>query len=124
MVETPRVGDRVRAARVAAHMSQADVEKASGVPKTMLSRYENNHVSPSLDSLGRIAGAIGVSQGSLLGEPEIAAAVLAHELAVRGVVIVSRAHAAQIADTIAQLLRGTRPAPSAAMGASGLRPGG
>jgi len=110
MADIVRVGDRMRAARVGAGMSQADVEKASGVPKTMLSRYENNHVSPSLDSLGRIAIAIGVSQGSLLGEPEIAAGVLAHELALRGVVIQSRGQAALVADMVADLVRAQRVA--------------
>lgn len=107
-VDVIRVGDRMRAARVAAGMSQADVEKTSGVPKTMLSRYENNHVSPSLDSLGRIATAIGVTQGSLLGEPELAVAVLIQELAARGVLIASRAHAAQIADLVAQVTQTAR----------------
>ena len=115
-IDVARVGDRMRAARVAAGMSQADVEKTSGVPKTMLSRYENNHVSPSLDSLGRIATAIGVTQGSLLGEPELAVAVLVQELAARGVILASRAHAAQIADLVAQVMQTSRGARRAVSG--------
>jgi transcriptional regulator with XRE-family HTH domain len=94
----------MRAARVAAGLSQADVEKASGVPKTMLSRYENNHVSPSLDSLSRIALAIGVSQGSLLGEPDIAVMVLVRELEARGIAIESLAQATEIADMIGRIV--------------------
>jgi transcriptional regulator with XRE-family HTH domain len=42
------IGYQIRAARLAAGMSQADVELKSGIPKARLSRYENNHVMPSL----------------------------------------------------------------------------
>jgi len=60
------MGYLIRRARRAAGMSQTDVERESGIPKARLSRYENNHVLPSLRSLGAICAAIGVRPGELV----------------------------------------------------------
>jgi transcriptional regulator with XRE-family HTH domain len=99
------VGSRVRAARLAAGMSQTDVERASGIPKTMLSRYENDHVSPSLESLHRIAGALNISEGALIDETDQLAGFLFRELQTRGVQIVSEMQAIRVADAIGQMFR-------------------
>ena len=60
------MGYLIRRARRAAGMSQTDVERESGIPKARLPRYENNHVMPSLRSLGAICAAIGVGPGELV----------------------------------------------------------
>ena len=60
------MGHQIREARIAAGMSQADVALKSGIPKARLSRYENNHVMPTLESLAAICAAIGVRPGKLV----------------------------------------------------------
>jgi transcriptional regulator with XRE-family HTH domain len=60
------MGGQIRAARLRAGMSQTDLERESGIPKARLSRYENNHVMPSIPSLAVICGAIGVRPGKLV----------------------------------------------------------
>jgi transcriptional regulator with XRE-family HTH domain len=60
------MGLQIREARLAAGMSQRDVEAISGIPKARLSRYENDHVMPSLESLAKICAAIGVRPGKLV----------------------------------------------------------
>ena len=61
-------GQRLRATRVKAGYSQSDLEEISGIPKARLSRYENGHVAPSIQTLERLARALGVSEASLLGD--------------------------------------------------------
>ena len=48
------MGHQIREARIAAGMSQADVERKSGIPKARLSRYENNHIMPTIETLAAI----------------------------------------------------------------------
>ena len=60
------IGQQIRTARLAAGMSQTDVENTSGIPKSRLSRYENDHVMPSLPSLAKICAAVGVRPGKLV----------------------------------------------------------
>ncbi len=61
-------GQRLREARVAAGLSQSELEDISGIPKARLSRYENGHVEPSIQTLARLARALNVSEASLLGD--------------------------------------------------------
>jgi transcriptional regulator with XRE-family HTH domain len=61
-------GQRLRQARVAAGFSQSDLERISGIPKTTLSRYENDHILPSIHTLQTIATALDVTEGSLIEE--------------------------------------------------------
>src|SRR5437773_5397418 len=63
-----RVGMRLREARSAAGLSQSELEQISGIPKARLSRYENGHVEPSIQTLARLARALNVSEASLLGD--------------------------------------------------------
>jgi transcriptional regulator with XRE-family HTH domain len=61
-------GNRLREARVAAGLSQSELEELSGIPKARLSRYENGHVEPSIQTLAKLARALNVSEASLLGD--------------------------------------------------------
>lgn len=54
------IGTRIRELRVAGRLSQSDIEKRSGFPRTFLSRLENNHATPSLTTLERLSRALGV----------------------------------------------------------------
>jgi transcriptional regulator with XRE-family HTH domain len=49
-------------------MSQGDIEKSTGLLRCYLSRVENGHTTPSLDTLGRIVSAMHCSIGELLAD--------------------------------------------------------
>ncbi len=55
-----RVGAQIRALRTAASLSGLGLAQASGVSRSMLSRIERGLVSPSVDTLERIARGLGV----------------------------------------------------------------
>ena len=55
-----RLGAQIRTLRLAAHRTAGDVARTSGVSRSMLSRVERGQVSPSVETLNRIARAIDV----------------------------------------------------------------
>jgi transcriptional regulator with XRE-family HTH domain len=101
---TKTFGERLRDARDKAQVSQSDLSRTSGVPKTMLSRYENDHILPSVTTLRKLSYALGESVSALVGNgPSIIhtfAAVLGH----RGIVIGNEDDAQQLAIVIADLV--------------------
>ena len=52
------IGERLRVLREEKKLSQGDVEKRTGLLRCYLSRVENGHTIPSLDTLSKIAGAM------------------------------------------------------------------
>lgn len=52
------IGSTIRGYRQQKGMSQGDVEKRTGLLRCYLSRVENGHTVPSLDTLQKIAGAL------------------------------------------------------------------
>ena len=98
-------GERLRDARDKAQVSQSELSKTSGIPKTMLSRYENDHILPSVTTLRKLSYALGESVSALVGNgPSILhtfAAVLGH----RGIVIGSEDDAEHLAIVIADLVK-------------------
>ena len=52
------IGKRLRTLREAKGLSQGDIEKRSGLLRCYISRVENGHTIPSLDTLAKIAGAM------------------------------------------------------------------
>lgn len=66
MREGRHFGTRLREARLGAGFSQSELEELSGIPKARLSRYENGHVEPSIQTLARLSKALNVSEASLL----------------------------------------------------------
>ena len=54
------IGTTIRGYRLGKGMSQGDVEKRTGLLRCYLSRVENGHTVPSLDTLQKIAGALGL----------------------------------------------------------------
>ena len=97
-------GQRLREARVAAGLSQSELEDISGIPKARLSRYENGHVEPSIQTLARLSRALNVSEASLLGDQRAILEDFFQALFDRGVRITSSDQGARIANAIADLL--------------------
>jgi transcriptional regulator with XRE-family HTH domain len=62
------VGDQIRRVREHHNLSQVDVCGRSGVDVATYSRIEQGHSSPKLDTLLRIARAIGVPVSELMHE--------------------------------------------------------
>lgn len=52
------IGETIRSFRLQRGMSQGDIEKRTGLLRCYLSRVENGHTIPSLDTLAKIAGAM------------------------------------------------------------------
>jgi transcriptional regulator with XRE-family HTH domain len=64
------VGKKIRTLREAKGLSQADIEKRSGLLRSYVSRVENGHTAPSLSTLERFAKAIEVEPYQLLFEEQ------------------------------------------------------
>lgn len=54
------IGERIRNFRTQKALSQGDIEKRTGLLRCYLSRVENGHTIPSLDTLAKIATAMDV----------------------------------------------------------------
>ena len=52
------IGSTIRGYRLQKGMSQGDIEKRTGLLRCYLSRVENGHTVPSLETLQKIAGAL------------------------------------------------------------------
>lgn len=66
--QVPRIGAQLRAARLAARKSMAEVASASGLTKGYLSKVERDLTSVSVAALIRLCEALGISVGSLFSE--------------------------------------------------------
>jgi transcriptional regulator with XRE-family HTH domain len=55
-----KIGTIIRAHRLQKGLSQGDIEKKTGLLRCYLSRVENGHTIPSLDTLSKIALALDV----------------------------------------------------------------
>jgi transcriptional regulator with XRE-family HTH domain len=53
-----KIGTTIRAYRLQKGLSQGDIEKKTGLLRCYLSRVENGHTVPSLDTLAKIAHAL------------------------------------------------------------------
>ena len=109
-------GQRLREARVSANLSQSELAVISGIPKARLSRYENGHVAPSIQTLERLASALGVSEASLLGDQRSILEGFFSVLDERGVRIATPEQGARLANALADMLQ--------ALGASDPHAGG
>ncbi|HEY6494204.1 MAG TPA: XRE family transcriptional regulator [Trebonia sp.] len=65
-----RIGAQLRAARLAARMSMAEVAERSGLTKGFVSKLERDLANVSVASLIRLCEALGVSVGSLFQPPK------------------------------------------------------
>lgn len=56
-----KIGERIRALRLDAGMTQEELAQRIGLKKQNISRYENSRVEPNIRTAKRIAEALGVS---------------------------------------------------------------
>ncbi len=54
------IGVRIRQLREEKGLSQGDIEEKTGILRTYISRVENGHTVPSLETLERFAGALDI----------------------------------------------------------------
>ena len=97
-------GHRLREARVNAALSQSELEELSGIPKARLSRYENGHVAPSIQTLERLSRALNVSEASLLGDRRGVMEEFFRVLEERGVSITSKEQGSKLAIAVADMV--------------------
>jgi transcriptional regulator with XRE-family HTH domain len=64
------IGDRLREMREEKKLSQGDVEKRTGLLRCYISRVENGHTVPALETLEKLARAFGVPLYQLFYEGE------------------------------------------------------
>jgi transcriptional regulator with XRE-family HTH domain len=62
------IGETIRNFRLQKGMSQGDIEKRTGLLRCYLSRVENGHTVPSLDTLAKIASSLDTPLGSFFAE--------------------------------------------------------
>jgi transcriptional regulator with XRE-family HTH domain len=68
MLPTINIGETIRNYRLQKGMSQGDIEKRTGLLRCYLSRVENGHTIPSLDTLSKIAGAMEIALSQFFSE--------------------------------------------------------
>jgi transcriptional regulator with XRE-family HTH domain len=64
------IGERLKVLRQHKGLSQGDVEKRSGLLRCYISRVENGHTVPSVETLGKLALALGVRMYELFYDGE------------------------------------------------------
>jgi transcriptional regulator with XRE-family HTH domain len=97
-------GNILRQARLDAGLTQSQLVRRSGIPKPTLSRYENGHVMPSLQTLARLAEALDLPEGALLPGRNSPKEELFAALTEQGVEVRSREDAQRIARLIADVI--------------------
>jgi len=64
------IGDRLRALREEKNLSQGDIEKRTGLVRPYISRIENNHTVPAIETLEKIARALEIPMYQLFYDGE------------------------------------------------------
>src|SRR5215216_180306 len=64
------LGQRIRALRAERELQQRQLAEKAGLTPSMVSQIESGRLTPSLHTLGKVAGALGVTIGALFdGQP-------------------------------------------------------
>ena len=66
-----KIGTTIRAHRLQRGLSQGDIEKKTGLLRCYLSRVENGHTVPSLDTLAKIAQALDLPIAQFFAEDAV-----------------------------------------------------
>lgn len=66
-----KIGTTIRAHRLQKGLSQGDIEKKTGLLRCYLSRVENGHTIPSLDTLSKIAVALDLPISQFFAEDSL-----------------------------------------------------
>jgi transcriptional regulator with XRE-family HTH domain len=75
-----KIGMMIRGYRLQKGMSQGDIEKRTGLLRCYLSRVENGHTVPSLDTLSKIAHALDVPLSQFFSEDSLGHDLDTHRL--------------------------------------------
>jgi transcriptional regulator with XRE-family HTH domain len=62
------IGDKLKALRAQKNLSQGDIEKRTGLLRCYISRIENGHTVPSVDTLEKLARALEVPMYRLFAD--------------------------------------------------------
>ena len=109
MARVPRtLGEQLQSLRTSAGFSQNDLGELCGVPKPALSRYENDHVLPSIGTLRRLAEALNVSVAMLLPASDRGGSFLSDALDRRGLRARTPAEAERIVDYVQKAIQAER----------------
>src|SRR5271155_5827577 len=65
------IGEKLKALRAQKNLSQGDIEKRTGLLRCYLSRVENGHTVPSLDTLAKIAHALDLPLAQFFAEDSL-----------------------------------------------------
>lgn len=74
-MEAINIGTTIRGVRLQKGMSQGDIEKRTGLLRCYLSRVENGHTVPSLDTLHKIAEALDIPMAHFFAEDALSRAM-------------------------------------------------
>jgi transcriptional regulator with XRE-family HTH domain len=69
--KTMKIGSTIRGYRLQKGLSQGDIEKRTGLLRCYLSRVENGHTVPSLDTLSKIAHALDLPLAQFFAEDSL-----------------------------------------------------
>jgi transcriptional regulator with XRE-family HTH domain len=105
--------ERLRRLRADAGLSQKDLEKRSGIPKSRISRYENGHLLPSIGGLQRLADSLEIPDSALLREDDDPYGAFVRVLRRRGISFASDAEAERAAEEVADIITGDQSAAQA-----------
>jgi len=75
-----KIGTIIRAHRLQRGLSQGDIEKKTGLLRCYLSRVENGHTVPSLDTLSKIALALDLPISQFFVEDSLSRQINAQKL--------------------------------------------
>lgn len=62
-----KIGDKIKAYRKSLNLTQSDMAKKTGLPRSTYANYENNTREPNENTLNKICTALGISLSELLG---------------------------------------------------------
>ena len=100
------IGSTIRNYRLQKGMSQGDIEKRTGLLRCYLSRVENGHTVPSLETLQKIAGALDLQLAQFFSDETVAREMSALHLSeeeIRFLTQIQR-YAARLSDNDRKLL--------------------
>src|SRR4029077_9843173 len=69
------IGNRLKELRDSKQLSQGDIEKRTGLLRCYISRVENGHTVPSVETLEKLARALEVPMYRLFHEGEVGASI-------------------------------------------------
>ncbi len=64
--EAQKLGQNLKRIRTKKGISQSDIVRTLGMPKSFVSSIENGKTNPTLSTIAKLAKAIGVSVGELM----------------------------------------------------------